>query len=285
MRKFLDFLRSRSRFIEGLFAVFFLQFSVGALSDRLQGECQFGYLSDRACNVEYQLCVSFLLVWIFVTAAWHIHDISKELFFYRKGLSGRMVTPHRVLIVAVSTLRQKIFRAEDGLRIEGLPNPLSGNLSQDIQAFTDARLWVNNQQFLRAVEPHLQSNRLERVFLIGSGGENGSYALLDDVEKLLRLYNPELNISKHGGDDLAFENLDLMAAEYDGLVEMAKCEEYGESDIILDVTGGQKTASIAAAMVAFQKEQLKFQYVETNGDHPMVRMFDIKIEASPKFTA
>ncbi|MBI5780573.1 MAG: hypothetical protein HZA65_02745 [Rhodocyclales bacterium] len=51
------------------------------------------------------------------------------------------------------------------------------------------------------------------------------------------------------------------------LVNEAKEDGYQEKDIMIDITGGQKTASVAGALVTLHHSELEFQYVGTNAPY------------------
>ena len=93
--------------------------------------------------------------------------------------------------------------------------------------------------------------------------------MLENVRIMLLRYDENLDISVHGNKDhgIRFEDVESLRNEYEALIEKAKRENYTEDDIILDATGGQKTASIAAAMTTFRYRKLKFQYVDTGGNN------------------
>lgn len=54
-------------------------------------------------------------------------------------------------------------------------------------------------------------------------------------------------------------------------------EKISEEDIIIDVTGGQKTTSIAGALVTLNS-QVTFQYVQTNEPYNVVA-YDVVIQS------
>jgi hypothetical protein len=58
------------------------------------------------------------------------------------------------------------------------------------------------------------------------------------------------------------------------VIEAAKNEHLADRDIMIDVTGGQKTASIAGASVTLNNDVV-FQYVQTGGDPPEVFAYDL----------
>lgn len=134
---------------------------------------------------------------------------------------------------------------------------LSGNIATDIEKLNGTRF--NLQQVLRALSPHLGDN-LKAVRLLGSPGEKGSALLLEDYKQLIRRYAPHASVTVQPPVD--FEQIDAMYrainAAVDGITDQ---DALKESDIVVDVTGGQKTASIAAALATLHRGKLEFQYV------------------------
>lgn len=259
------------------------------ISDGLKGDCLFAHFWNvDPCGLDKTILLLVIALALFMFATWQIIKEGQKLFYINlQPVSG--VKPHRVLIMAVSALNpppQEDKNSDIVIKDEekGKSVTLTGNIKNDIEAFTAQNLKVNTQQLLRAVEPHLADHKLKRVFLIGSEGEKGSFNLLATVQAMLKRYDANLKISIHGKKEhgIRFEEVESLRNEYETLIEKAKRENYAEDDIILDATGGQKTASIAAAMTTFSNSNLKFQYVETGGDKPQVLTFNIVAGVSSK---
>lgn len=129
-----------------------------------------------------------------------------------------------------------------------------GDLSKDIEALNTKR-W-NWQQLLRALVPHINEGKLERVYLIGTRDKtlpdgkvnHGSHRDLNDCVSLLELYlgKGRLRPYREGIDP---EHLSEIQSAIEEIVSWAKADHYKDNDIIIDVTGGQKTQSIAGALV------------------------------------
>lgn len=121
-------------------------------------------------------------------------------------------------------------------------------------------MWWNWQQLMRALIPHL--NSLQEVRLLGSMDKKGigSHAFTKHAKILIKSYfpNSEVNIHKDAAD---FEDFNALKSELNEIMTELK-NKYSEDEIIIDVTGGQKTASIAAATVTLNS-QMNFQYVRT----------------------
>ncbi|SET63166.1 CRISPR-associated protein (Cas_Cas02710) [Nitrosomonas marina] len=274
--------------------------SAGWIGDAIKGECLFTHFWELFWGISgcglLEYCISLILVTLsFIYSAKVLYEKSQNLF-YKNLQHTDKPTAHRVLIMAVSKLFPPPVAESDGIYIYLSKNQrvkLTGEIKTDIEEFNNQEFNVNTQQFLRAIEPHIDDS-LEKVFLIGSKDfikeksdiDEGSFNLLDTVSKILRLYKEDLEISIHGEETkgVPFEDVDLLRRAYEKMIQQAletEGKDYTEHDIIIDVTGGKKTVSIAAAMATFGHKNLKFQYVETGGDNPILT-FNIEAGSIPK---
>jgi hypothetical protein len=270
--------------------------SAGWIGDALKGDCLFTqFRSDTDCNrLSYSASMLFSLAIFFIVTAF-IYKTGRKLLLYRNLQSTPGVMPHKVLIMAVSTLTPIPPRLESDGRIllcaADKDNYIetTGDIERDIKLFTEKGIRSNTQQLLRAVKPHLENNTLQRIYLIGSEDSidekdnkkkyPGSYHTLCAVSNLLQQYDKNLKIETHGNID--FKDVKKLHDEYEKLINKAK-QEFNEGDIILDTTGGFKTTSIAAAITTFKHKELKFQYVETTGQEPKPWTFNIIVESPEK---
>lgn len=132
---------------------------------------------------------------------------------------------------------------------------------EEIEPLNDLE-W-NWQQILRALYPHRDS--LVEVHLIGSPDKDnkpgtGSQAFAQDAERLIKTYRPKVEVITQP-QAVDFEDFNAVVSVIGDTLEELK-KKYSEDDIIIDITGGQKTASIAAATVTLNS-QMHFQYVKT----------------------
>ena len=150
---------------------------------------------------------------------------------------------------------------------------LTGNLDEVIDRVPASIRW-NWQQLLRGLRPH--ADVLERVRLVGSSGANGSFGHLDLCRKMLRKYVPRARITPHPrkADFKDFNGLVRQLREI--VVEEKKAGMTGE-DIVIDITGGPKTASIAGSGITFTTE-VTFQYVRT---HPPFEVYAYDVVQQP----
>lgn len=166
---------------------------------------------------------------------------------------------HACLIMFLSPPNKEIVEVSCSpfrISVDGIQMPT--DLDDDINLCK----W-NWQQFLRGVRLHRKD--LKTVYLVGSqdaGGKPGSFGFRDHARGLLQHYFPDAEIHCHD-KALNFEEFDELAECLTDIIEHFKKEGYRDKDIVIDVTGGQKTTSIAGAVVTLNKK-VTFQYVQTN---------------------
>ena len=135
-------------------------------------------------------------------------------------------------------------------------------IGDDITALHGSRWpW---QQLLRAVLPHAG---LRKLILVGSShgftpDSPGSAALIQDCARMLAPYLPEGCEVVTGHEALPFESFNAVKKALRKIIN-AEITTAGEGRVMIDVTGGQATTSIAAAAATIGTEAL-FQYVQTN---------------------
>lgn len=153
------------------------------------------------------------------------------------------------------------------------------SLLADIESLTPTQ-W-NWQQLLRALVPHHDTlhDTLKEIRLIGSPDweeereienspdkkteivkKRGSKFYAPAAKELINTYFPEVKVQTEP-EAVDFEDFNAMVNIIgDTLKELLNT--YSEEEINIDITGGQKTASIAAAAVTINSK-VHFQYVRT----------------------
>ena len=135
------------------------------------------------------------------------------------------------------------------------------SLEQDIAGLNSSNWpW---QQLLRAVHRYAPRPDL-RIILIGSGpGDSGSHAQLMLCKTFLERY-PEIAPDSVGifPHPLDFEDFNQVKKRVRECIR-EECRRVGEGKVFVDITGGQKVASAAAAAATIGAMG-QFQYVRTN---------------------
>lgn len=189
----------------------------------------------------------------------------------RIGQPGR-VEPHAVLVLALSRpgpWQWQPDRLTHARKPETHPLPPALPAALAVMAALgegDKFAW---EQLLRAIREHLP--RLQRVLLICSSGKGGTAESFPACRAMLTHYFPALDASRIEMREASFEALDDLLAVYRAIIVE---EGRRKREIMIDVTGGTKVLSVAAAMVTLQHPEIEFQYVETDGDK-RVRSFNV----------
>lgn len=126
---------------------------------------------------------------------------------------------------------------------------------------------LNNEQALKQPSWRQQmrliarsTSTLKHIYLITS---HQSHPQKDDFTRLVHHYHPEISIQEITTHGIDFENLETIVQTLKTAIQQAMNDGYHKTDIIIDVTGGQKTTSIAAANVTMEDHNLEFCYVQS----------------------
>ena len=170
---------------------------------------------------------------------------------------------------------------------------LSGDIKEDIRDVAPEWNW---QQLLRAIQPHVDRDDclLERVWLLGSKDTpqaQGSGRQIADCILVLKKYLK--NVQFDSRCDLDFFSMDevIRVLVHDVLPSL-KRQGCQSREIVIDVTGGTKTSSIAGAIVTLNDDMI-IQYVETKpsrppekgaakGTEPATRVYDVRNDPLPQ---
>ncbi len=262
--------------VKGIIAAIATLFTGSWASDALQGGLPFKEFWTFPPQYVWVVRLAIIAFFIFSFLMLYQYRIS---FFPVKSLSRDEVTPHKCLIIPVST-PYPVNKADDVLiRVENGAHKISvkktgtmievpqQDITHDIQLLEGTR-W-SWQQMLRCIEPH--KDRLKHIYLIGSpclaGDEKkGSYNSLCAAEFLINCYlkNSNVKVHKHPAP-VDFEDFDGLTDAFNKAIAGFRQEGISEKHIIIDITGGQKPASIAGAIVTLDKN-VTFQYVQTIPD-------------------
>jgi hypothetical protein len=192
-------------------------------------------------------------------------------------LSQHDARGYRGVVILLSPPSLPLERGRGGLVVGGvtLPPPAHGAdraevLREAIDALQPVR-W-NWQQLLRALLPHVTTAR--HVSLIGSPGTAGSHGAYRDAAALIERYLESVTVHFCPAP-VDFENLKELDEAIGEAVRDLEALGLSRGEITLDVTGGQKTASIAGAVFTLNN-RVTFQYVQTGGACKPIQ-FDLEI--------
>lgn len=241
------------------------------LADGLKGEILFSDWSDVFANRVWGLLIasfSFSLAFSYGLSR------LRHAFANIRSLSRHECDPHRSLILFVSTPSPESARLDIDSRKLNFqdgkePTDLSGNLQQAIKNLNDSGKRWNWQQILRAIQPHFcRKKRLRRLHLIGSSGPRGSFGHLGICKEWLAGYLPGVEITTNDKPGVDFEDFNAMVQHIQETIDEQKKggedkEKFTDKDIVIDVTGGTKMASIAGSCSTLNT-WITFQYVQNN---------------------
>lgn len=88
---------------------------------------------------------------------------------------------------------------------------------------------------------------------------------------MIAYYFPQLEEDAFEVREACFEELNDLLCVYR---EIVATQAHRKGQVMIDVTGGTKVVSIAAAMVTLEHSKVEFQYVETEGEK-RVRTFNV----------
>lgn len=225
---------------------------------------------EWSLNYKLILSVSVLIVfWLFIRKSGIFGGII-EVYSERPQpvrILGLFLSPFRRITVPVAVMNQVVSREELEVVLSG------GEVSPEMFLGTT---W---EMPLRAIEFHL--SRLQKVYLITSSGDSGTSRECQLFISFSRLLFPDLYIEEFTAGGIDFENVNEVFSAVEKLYEQGNSERYREEDILIDITGGQKTNSVAAAVATLSSGR-RFQYIGKNSSDVMcydVRLFD---ENSPR---
>lgn len=200
---------------------------------------------------------------LFIAGSYWVYIQRREYFFVHIS-EKKEVRKRKVLIMPISTINdlEKLRKSDDGCYVFG-----DVNLKTSIPEFQKQSLkGLSWQQTVRGIAMHLGA--IERLYLIGSVGDSGSYHQLKQCKEFIEYYLSGIDIAVWE-ESVNFENLEDVLNELDKVIKHAR-EKYLLSDIMLDVTAGPKVTSIAGALVTLNYRELEFQYVSTTEPNQVI---------------
>lgn len=209
---------------------------------------------------------------VFLGGAYWIYYMRKDFLPARILARTNLIPPRKAMISMVSTPNFEFIdmpaRSDGKVRIRMNRTKEELTLSGDLEIDTaETDIQWNWQQLLRAIKPHV--NTLKRIHLIGSSGTRGSHASLAVCAELLRQYlNDEITVTMEA-EGVELDDIDALIRRIREAIGKLKKDHYFDSDIMIDSTGGPKTASIASALVTLSSPRLHFQYVSMHDQRPL----------------
>jgi hypothetical protein len=131
----------------------------------------------------------------------------------------------------------------------------------------------NNWQMpLCAIDPH--KNTLNEIIVLTSSGEKGSANQIDSFKSIVeKVFGATLanKLTFKACDFNDFDEIYTMTIQ-----EFKNCKGLANSEVLIDITGGNKIVSLALSSAALSKGRL-IQYVEYQSDKPTpAEQYDVK---------
>lgn len=236
----------------------------GWTSDLLKGDALFTW-SERDIRLATPAGLQALLVMLGLSLALGYWLYRRRATFLPVRVLARRdqaaMRPHAAVVLSVSNSAWRFDLASQSLVVrdpDAAPSmhacpPSVRELLALLAGLNPRWSW---EMLLRGLLPH--ADRLRCVVLIAS---RDSHAVIGECRDLVRHYFPRARVSVLG--PLDFEDIDALLAAYE---RAARECEVPLKDLIIDVTGGSKLVSIAAALFTLRHPQVEFQYVSSAGD-------------------
>jgi hypothetical protein len=225
------------------------------------------------------------LVWARVEHHRHIRDVARLLHGNRAAqfTAGErkcdcvicFLSPQKPVLLKQRPAFNEPVKLDDGATSCFLPRE---SLDADIAALANSPFagW-NWEPLLRSLRDHRQTVR--SVYLLGSEGDKGSYREADIACDLLRGYFPDSPLTVQVWDKpLPFEDVEHLEKALRGLIEKVTTGGTPLDRICVDVTGGQKTTSVAGVLATLKTPVLN-QYVQPGGNRKVL-VYDLRFESA-----
>lgn len=177
--------------------------------------------------------------------------------------------PVKVLGVFLSTFNifnsaQLLGEIVKGKEKEFLEKALSEHIVK--RETLDGTTW---EMPLKAIEFH--KSRIETLYLFTSSGVKGTTTDSNLFVRLVKVLYPGISVVELVPGGLDFENIQEIFRVVEDLYGYALAHGYKEKDVLVDITGGKKTNSIAASIATLAAGR-KFQYIS---EDKVVRSYDV----------
>jgi hypothetical protein len=267
-------MRSSKGLKVGIFAAILTIITGGMASNGLHDSLYTIWLPQL---VPYKAWVTLAVILMFFIC-FSILILHRQAFQAIKGLNQKVCKdPHQCLVFLLSPMETpKIIpevNEQPNFSITVSGKTLPTILDTDIMNLEGTRWpW---QQMLRGLRVH--AAKLEHVYLIGSSDTSsmdGSFRSINHAERLINHYCPKVVVHKHP-TPVHFEDFNALMKNIGVALEKLIQAGFNEQDIVIDITGGQKTTSIAGAVVTFNS-QVTFQYVQTDDPYDVL-IYDVVV--------
>jgi hypothetical protein len=223
-------------------------------------------------------------VWARVEHHRHVHDLARRFHANRAAQLTAGERRCECLICFLSPQKPVLLKQRPTLngpvRLQAGATSCSlqrESLDADIAALANSPFagW-NWEPLLRSLRDHRETARA--VYLLGSEGDKGSYREAEIARDFLRAYFPDSPLAVQVWDKpLPFEDVEHLEAALRDLIKELAAGGTGLDRICVDVTGGQKTTSVAGVLATLKTPVLN-QYVQPGGNRKVL-IYDLRFES------
>jgi len=222
--------------------------------------CQWQECSWPTClECSYKILVSFLIIVFFRVRI-------LQAMKYQVNIAVKPSSPQPVQVLGLFLSPVAATQKEQVEELAVIRDAVDNRSL--VPEFFDRKRW---EMPLKAIEYH--KSRVKKVLLFTSSGANGTSAMSGDFRKVVQFFYPAIRVEeiKQGGMD--FEDVEEVFKVVEDFFGRNEKENVTESDMLVDITGGQKPNSIAAAIATLATGR-NFQYISTETKE--VRVFDVR---------
>ncbi|MCF8382794.1 MAG: hypothetical protein K9G39_04250 [Chlorobium sp.] len=222
--------------------------------------CQWRGCGWPVClECSYKILISFLIIAFF---RWRILQAMR--YQVTIAVNPSSPQPVQVLGLFLSPVATTAKEQEDAVAA------ITKSINEKSLAleFFDGKKW---EMPLKAISYH--KSRLKKVLLFTSSGAHGTSAMSGDFRKVVQFFYPAIQVDEIKSGGMNFEDVEEVFKAVENFFLRNEKENVKESDMLVDITGGQKTNSIAAAIATLATGR-NFQYISTETKD--VRVFDVR---------
>jgi hypothetical protein len=179
----------------------------------------------------------------------------KEAFKYKGKIEVRSEHPARVKALVIFLSKLSMKKEVQDKELAEIKQALDNN------SFTEDFLVKKTWEMpVLAIKYHLPE--LKYLYTLTSSGPDGSSQLMPIFTQVVNRLFPSVEVIELTPRGIQFEDIKTVFEEIEKFYSKVKEEGIIEKDTIVDITGGQKTNSIAASIATLAIGR-QFQYVST----------------------
>jgi len=223
------------------------------------------YLLDGSgpAVLNYKLLISIFIIILFWLIVANITQTDNDKILVNNDQS----LPVRRLVLFLSNFQKYAGKELSVLKSDGVTKESLENALAEKSFRFDLLLDTSWEMPFLAIQHHI--SKLQHIVLVSSSGGKRSSLESGLFIQLVHSIYPNIRIEEQTVD---FENLEQIFDWINHVYEKSRQEGLKESDVLVDITGGQKTNSIAAAIATLAIGR-QFEYITTG--EKIVRSYDV----------